>query len=69
MFERAVVLYNENSYRQAETLFVQSLTVVEQQSETRPLAEAHLYLGQISLVDGKLYTGLQHFQTSLRYAR
>lgn len=69
MFERAVVLYNENSYRQAETLFVQSLTVFEQQSETRPLAEAHRYLGQISLVDGKLYTGLQHFQTALRYAR
>ena len=69
MFERAVVLYNENSYRQAETLFVQSLAVFEQHGETRPLAEVHRYLGQISLVDGKLYTGLQQFQTALRYAK
>lgn len=69
MFERAVQLYNDRSYRQAETLFVQSLAVFEQHGEIRPLAEANRYLGQISLVDGKLYTGLQQFRTSLRFAK
>lgn len=64
-FERAVGLYEEKSFRQAETLFVQSLPVLEQRGQNHTVAEAYRYLGQIHLAEGRLYTALGKFEISL----
>ncbi|MBI3587379.1 MAG: tetratricopeptide repeat protein, partial [Ignavibacteriales bacterium] len=64
-FERAVGLYEEKSFRQAETLFVQSLPVFEQRGQNHTVAEVHRYLGQIHLAEGRLYTALGKFEISL----
>jgi tetratricopeptide (TPR) repeat protein len=68
-FERAVALYNERAYRQAETLFVQSLAVFEQHGETRSVSDANRYLGHIALVEGRPYTAFRRFRTALQFAR
>ncbi|HAL56049.1 MAG TPA: hypothetical protein DCP63_06145 [Bacteroidetes bacterium] len=65
-FERAVNLFEEKSYQQAESLFVQSLSVFEQHGEIYNLVQANRYLGQIYLVKGRPFSALKRFQLGLR---
>jgi tetratricopeptide (TPR) repeat protein/CHAT domain-containing protein len=68
LFERGVSLYEEKSYQQAESLFVQVLPTFEQLGQTYSVAEANRYLGQTYLVEGRPYSALKRFESSLQEA-
>lgn len=66
LFERGVSLYEEKSYQQAESLFVQVLPAFERLGRTYSLAEANRYLGQVYLMEGRPYSALRRFESSLQ---
>jgi tetratricopeptide (TPR) repeat protein len=68
LFERGVSLYEEKSYQQAESLFVQVLPVFERLGQTYSVGEANRYLGQIYLSEGRPYSALGRFESSLQQA-
>ena len=66
LFERAISLYEDRSYIQAESLFVQSLPVFERAGQMYTVVEANRYLGQIYQAQGRFYTALGRFESALR---
>ncbi len=68
VLERAVSLYEDRSYSQAESLFVQALSVFEQAGQTYSAVEANRYLGQLYLGEGRFFTALGRFDTALHQA-
>ena len=69
LFERAVGLFEEKSYQQAESLFVQALPTFEQMDQTYTVAEVNRYLGEIYLAEGRLYSALGKFSVAQDQAR
>ena len=66
LFDRAVSLYEDKAYPRAESLFVQSLPVLERTGQTYTVVEANRYLGQIYLTEGRYYSALVRFESALR---
>lgn len=66
LFDRAVSLYDDRAYPQAESLFVQALAVFERAGQTYSVVEANRYLGQLYLAEGRFYTALGRFDSALR---
>jgi tetratricopeptide (TPR) repeat protein len=66
LFDRGVSLYEEKSYEQAESLFVQVLPTFEGLGQTYSVAEADRYLGQTYLAEGRPYSALKRFESSLQ---
>lgn len=69
MFNRAVSLFDEQSYQQAEAFFTQSITLYQQQGEFSKMGDAHGYLARISLVHGQLKDALEEAQVGLEQSR
>lgn len=69
LFDRAVSLYEDKAYARAESLFVQSLPVLERTGNTYTVVEANRYLGQIYLTEGRYYTALGRFESALRQTK
>ncbi|MEK6756388.1 MAG: tetratricopeptide repeat protein [Bacteroidota bacterium] len=69
LFERAVGLFEEKSYQQAESLFVQALPTFEQMEQTYTVAEVNKYLGEIYFAEGRLYSALGKFTVAQDQAR
>lgn len=64
LFERARTLFEEKSFSQAESLFVQSIAVAKQKGRPENLPQSHLYLGRIYFSQGKYRAALQQLQTA-----
>ena len=69
MFDRAVALFEEGSYDQAEVSFTQAIPVYEDQKDLSRLGESYAYLGRISLVRGQFKNALETAQTAFEYSR
>ena len=69
LFERAVSLYEDHSYPQAESLFVQSLQVFERSGQAYSVVEANRYLGQLYMAEGRFYSALGRYDSALRRSR
>ena len=69
MFDRAVRLFDENEFRQAEVFFTQALMLYEQEKELSRLAECYGYLSRISLGQGQFKNALESARTAFEYSR
>lgn len=69
LYERAISLYEDRSYLQAESLFVQSLPVFERSGQLYGVVQANRYLGQLYMAEGRFYTALGRFDSALRWSR
>jgi len=69
LFERAVGLYQEKSYQQAESLFVQALPTFEDVGQAYTVVEIHRYLGEIYSAAGRFHSALKEFMVAQDLAR
>lgn len=66
LLDRAVSLFEDRQYPQAETLFVRAIPALERAGHAYGVVDANRYLGQIYLAEGRFYTALGRFDTALR---
>lgn len=64
IFQKARTLFDERSYEEAESLFVQSIALFRQKERMEDVPQAHLYLGRIYLIQGRYRAALEHLQTA-----
>ncbi|HWP81665.1 MAG TPA: tetratricopeptide repeat protein [Bacteroidota bacterium] len=68
LFDKAVSLFEEESYRQAEMLFTQALVRYEQAGALPSMAVTTGYLGRIGLALGEFGPAIEHLEQGVRYA-
>ncbi len=69
LFEKAVTLFNDKSYRQSEVFFAQAMLVFEQRGAQATMAEIAGYLGRISLELSEFRNAIDQLEGGIKYAK
>ena len=69
LFDKAVTLFNDKSYRQSEVLFAQALVVFERRGAQATMAEIAGYMGRIGLELGEFRSAIDQLENGIKFAK